>query len=154
MAATHEKFYNVTKAVGPGQPNEGTDVMLVQFFLKEIGEFWGLLGPAPNSMGVTPLFNHKVLKPLTVNGVADANLYNWIKWFQAIGSFGGTSAAMDGIVSPAPRRNHQGTNSKSAFSIAKMNNAFWSFFPGRWDNLASDGKVPGALQTALRNNKE
>jgi hypothetical protein len=153
MAATHEKFYNVTDAVGPGQPNKRADVLLVQFFLKEIGDFWEILGPAPNGMGVGS-FDLKVLRPITLNGTADQNLYNWIKWFQSVSSFGGTAAAQDGVVSPAPSRYRKGSASHVVYSIAKMNNAFQSFFPARWAGLAADGKVPGELKSALRDNKE
>lgn len=153
MAATHLKFYNVTDAVGPYQPNQRTDVMLVQFFLKEIGDFWGLLGPAPNGMAVSG-FDLKILKPLQVNGTADQNLYQWIKWFQSMSSFGGTTAAQDGIVTPATSTSHKGARSRVSYSIVKMNNAFRSFFSHRWENLASDGKVPSELGAALRSNFE
>jgi hypothetical protein len=153
MAATHVKFYNVTDPVGPGQPNKRSDVMLVQFFLKEIGDFWGMLGPSPNGMGLSG-FDIKILRTLDVNGSADQNLYEWIKWFQSISSLGGSSAAQDGIVSPAISAYHKGTHSGVAYSIVKMNNAFNSFFPQRWEKLPSDGKVPGELKSALTSNKE
>jgi|GEM_PF-1908324 len=39
MAQTHVKFYNVSKEVGIGKPNISDDVLLVQFFLSEIGDF-------------------------------------------------------------------------------------------------------------------
>jgi|GEM_PF-1745702 len=103
-------------------------------------------------MGVSALIDIKILKPLTLNGKADQNLYNWIKWFQSISSFGGTSAALDGIVSPAKGAFIKGANSKSVYSIVKMNNGFRSFFPIRWDNLSKDAKVPGPLRTALDHN--
>jgi hypothetical protein len=153
MAQTHVKFYNVSKEVGPGKPNVSDDVLLVQFFLSEIGDFWQILSGKPNSMGTSPLIDLKILKPLPVNGKADQNLYNWIKWFQSVSSFGGTSAALDGIVSPAPSALYKGSHSKVVFSIVKMNNAFQSFFRSRWDNLPTDPKVPSQLRTALENNR-
>src|SRR5438128_146670 len=68
-------------------------------------------------------FDMTILKPITLNGTADQNLFNCIKWFQSISSFGGSSAAQDGVVSPAPSRNYRGSRSTVVFSIAKMNNA-------------------------------
>jgi hypothetical protein len=154
MAATHEKFYNVTKAVGPSQPNASDDVYLVQFFLKEIGEFWQVLSPNPNPIAKEIVFNTAVLKPITLNGVADQNLYNWIRWFQTLLQRHQGGAPPDGIVSPAPSRNHKGKQSRSIYTICGLNNLFESFFRQRWDNLPADGKAPAPLKAALSSNRE
>jgi hypothetical protein len=88
MAIKYVPFYNIEKSVGKGGVNNSEDVLLVQYFLSQIGKMPPHPLPPP---GI----------PLTVNGVVTPLLYDWIDWFQKCVKKIGKPIVTDGKIDPA-----------------------------------------------------
>lgn len=134
-------FYNVDSAVGKFKSNKNDDVMLVQFFMKEIHAF------------KAPLTSGKPFpaKPLMVNGVADQNTFDWILAFQKIYKDNGLQVHVDGIVDTA--RGFATTKSsiaQSVYTICLFNSTFEAQQPDQFAKLWDHPRIPAALATQLR----
>lgn len=128
-------IWNVSQHVGcrSENPNQATDVELVQFFLRETIKVRDL-GAKAASGAFTPSFE--------LDGKYTSALGFWIFYSQ----LGGAAAAtIDGIVSPAKGTSY-GTG---AWAIAKMNYHYKKIFPNEWANLANDMRLSAALRAQL-----
>lgn len=128
-------IWNVSQHVGckVNNPNQATDVELVQFFLKEHIKS-GVLGAKASRGAFEPKF--------AVDGKYTAAVGFWIFCSQLGGS---ESAVVDGIVSPAKG----GTYGSGVWAIAKMNYHYKKMFPAEWANLANDTRLSAALRAQL-----
>jgi hypothetical protein len=143
MAHSRAPFYNTDNAVGKFQPNATDDVMLVQLFLSDL-----------STRGTIFEWN-KPTTPLTVNGVADDNLYAWIRSYQAgIKSTGMSPITVDGIINSVPGSfTSQTTITKTKYTLMYLNNHHKNLFREKYNNLRSDATVPAALRAALNQNE-
>jgi hypothetical protein len=136
-------FYNVDAAVGPGRPNKIDDVMLVQFFIKEIHDF-----NAPmNQLTTFPD------EPLSVDGNANQNLFDWILAFQELAKQMGGQVVKDGAVDSVPGFSMTRTQlTHSIYTIIIMNNFFLGQQPAIYPKLWEHPRIPQALSLALFTN--
>ncbi|MCB2095455.1 MAG: hypothetical protein H6901_09910 [Rhodobacteraceae bacterium] len=136
MAFKSTTFYYLDSGVGAGMPNARPDVMLVQFFLKE-------------------LMNHMDFKPsrptgadITVDGKFGNQTETWIRAFQAHLKSKGKAVVVDGKVSPA--RGYQAkTATNTPYTLAHMNASFRKRWRGDHDNLDQCSRVPPEIRAAL-----
>jgi hypothetical protein len=143
MAHRIQPFYNVDAAVGKGRANHLEDVMLVQFFIKEIFDF----GAPMNQMTTFPD------TPLTVSASPDQNLYDWILAFQKMAQKMGTQVVADGTVDSDPgfsMTRTRGTN--SVYTIVIMNNFFQGQQPAIYPKLWEHPRMPQTLSINLFTN--
>lgn len=143
MAQKYYPFYNVSAAVGPGASNATDDVMLVQFFLREIAKDQSV-GP----QGRPPT-------PLTVDGVYGPNTAAWIAWFQNSmnAKFAGSTYA-DGRVDPARGMSNdpkflKSTISHTQYTIVSLNATYRFRYKASHNALDEDPRVPQPLRQAL-----
>jgi|SRR5688572_14749173 hypothetical protein len=139
MAHARAPFYNTDGAVGKHQKNATDDVMLVQVFLSDLS-------------GVHTIFQWtKPTTPLQVNGVADDNLFAWIRSYQAgVKSSGISPITVDGIVNSVPGAfTSQTTITHTKYTLMYLNNHHQSVFREKYHNLPNDVSVPAALRAAL-----
>ena len=138
MSYKHPPFYNVEQAVGPAAPNQRTDVMLVQFFLRE-------------------LYNHPDLRPekpagdMVVDGVCGPVTVSWIGQYQKQLKKKGLSVVTDGRVDPAQGELifSKGSISGKRYTIWHMNVSYRKRFLRSHDHLESAPGVPAELAMAL-----
>ncbi len=132
-------IWNVSKHVGckVENPNQATDVELVQFFLRELVNN-NILGTKAHA-GVR-------LPAIQVNGRMDAITGFWIFFVEQGGD---PNAVHDGIVSPAKGVDY----GNGYWAIAKMNIHFQKHFPDAWLNLDNDPRLSMALRTELKRSK-
>src|SRR5919106_553927 len=90
MAHQRAPFYNTDGAVGKFMANKTDDVYLVQVFLSDLSKMH------------TIFTWNKPVQPVPVNGVADDNLFAWIRSYQAGLNSGGSPVTVDGIVNSVP----------------------------------------------------
>lgn len=140
MAQKFYPFYNVSQAVGKGCPNLPDDVMLVQFFIRELAK------DATVAPGTRPS------APLTVDGVYTPNLGEWILWVQKASNAkaAGTTLA-DGRVDPARGMANDPKFLKSSIShtqytIVTLNASYRFRFKKSHDALEDDPNVPLLLK--------
>lgn len=134
-------FYNIDAAVGPHRSNKLEDTMLVQFFMKEIFDF-----KAPITVG-----HAFPSQPLTVNGTADQNTFDWIMAFQKCFQAFGIGVVTDGVVDTA--RAFLTTKSalaNSVYTIVVFNNIFQAQQPDQFPKLWEHPRMPAALATQLK----
>lgn len=132
MAKKFIPFYNVENSVGKGGINAPEDVMLVQFFLSEVGK----VGPHPVP---TPAL------PLTVNGMATPLLNDWILWFQEAVKKAGKGFVTDGKIDPAKMHGqdiYQGTG-----TILHLNISYRKRYRAAHNVLESAPNCPGLLKS-------
>lgn len=141
MAKKFYPFYNVDQAVGKGCPNLPDDVMLVQFFIRELAKDPSV-GP-----GTRPA------TPITVDGMYTPAVGEWILWIQKSmnAKAPGTSLA-DGRVDPARGISTSGSFLKSTIShtqytIVTLNASYRFRFKRSHDSLDDDPNVPGLLRS-------
>ncbi len=141
MAHQRAPFYNTDDAVGKFLANRSDDVMLVQLFLSEL------------STRHTIFLWHKPTTPLAVNGVADDNLFAWIKSYQsAVNIF--APVTVDGIINRVPGEfTGLTSNTKTKYTLMYLNNHYESLFPDKYRNLPNDQSVPTTLRTSLKQRK-
>jgi hypothetical protein len=121
---TMDYIFNVSNRVGPNQPNQRDDVLLVQFLLREYMTRPELTG--------SPLF------PLpTVSGDFDIPTALWIYYQQLLGKKQNPTAILDGIVSPA-RGIFYNTKTGDSWYIANLNYSLKSSNSRRFDAMRDD----------------
>jgi hypothetical protein len=124
-------FYNLSLPVGKGKANSLLDVMLVQFFLKEIeSEF-----RAPDSK-------------LPMDGRVDPITLDWILAFQKSNRY----LYADGVVDPVPERNltAQTPVHNKEFTIYELNRTFESKQPQTFNRIWEHPRCPGPLGQFLQ----
>ena len=136
MSRKYFPFYNLDSAVGPHAPNRQADVMLVQFFLRELAR----------DQTVAPQTRPK--SPITVDGMYGPSLGQWILWFQNAMNAkrpGGTLA--DGRVDPA-RGTYldKSSISRTQYTIVGLNASYRSRYKTSHDALENDTRVPPVLR--------
>jgi hypothetical protein len=112
--------------------------MLVQFLLREI---------ATSTLPFMTDWTNRPERPLQVNGIADENLFQWIRSFQDNAASRNTA---DGVVDPAPSDHARTSITREPYTINQLNGSFLTAFPERYQNLPNDPGVPAALRQALR----
>ena len=138
MAEKWCPFYNVDAAVGLNAANLALDVMVVQFFLRELAchpDFAGGTGRPP--------------KPCTVDGRYGPETQAWITWIQTYIKSRGLSITVDGRIDPAPNSDWsaKGTISQTKYTITHLNGSFRKRYRNRHDHLESDPTVPQPLRS-------
>ena len=134
------RFYNVTKAVGYGCPNEKEDAMMVQFFLKRI-------------------YTTEIMKPytpkgnMTVDGKVGPITRNWILKFQLDMKNIGNDCFPDGIMDKAGNSNnadnHTSAISRTRYTIRLLNNGLRKLDSAMYKTLPTNPEVPAELRAAF-----
>src|SRR5262249_563233 len=106
-------FYSVEAAVGPGAQNGKTDVLLVQYFLREIFRGVPEFKTDPFPAG-----------ELAVDGLAGRQTFAAIQHFQKVTRKKFGSGAQDGRVDPPVGEKFFGSISQAQYTILNMNIAF------------------------------
>lgn len=106
-------FYDVHAAVGRGAPNRRDDTMLVQHLLREVYS-----RPAAFAPPLVPPSG----PPITVDGVAGPQTFEWILHFQKELKARGRNIATDGRIDRA--RGAVGLLSGTVYTILFLNSAF------------------------------
>lgn len=128
-------FYNLTKPVGKSKPSLPLDVLLVQFFLKEVAAQGGVQVPSA---------------PLNLNGTVDQNTIDWISAYQK-SKF---QLYADGVVDPVPERNltAQTPVHNKVYTIFELNFDFEKKQPQHFNKIWEHPRCPPALGQALSQN--
>ena len=131
-------FYNIESSVGRHGANNREDVLLVQFFLSEVGN----RGPHPLPPPATKL---------KVDGNADSVLEEWIEWFQMSVRKVHGKGIVDKRIDPARTMNTPAKQKKDrvAFdvgSMADLNITYRKRFRSEHDCLAKAGNCPAELR--------
>lgn len=130
MATKYLPFYNVDRSVGKGGVNSSDDVLLIQFFLSEIGKVPPHPIPPPST-------------PLVVNGIANQTLNEWILWFQNAVKKVGKVVTVDGRIDPA--QIHNGSRYGGQGTMAHLNVTYRNRFRAAHDALELASNCPGQL---------
>lgn len=140
MAEKWCPFYNVDSAVGKNCPNQTLDVMIVQFFLRE-------LSAHPDFMS-----HGRPSQPCAVDGWYGPNTQAWIDWMQAFFKSKGMSITVDGRIDPAPNSDWDAKSSVSQtkYTITHINGSFRKRYKTRHDHLENDLGVPSALRAKFK----
>jgi hypothetical protein len=136
MSRKYFPFYNLDEAVGPKAPNRQADVMLVQFFLRELAQ----------DQSIAPMTRPKT--PIMVDGVYGPVLGQWILWFQNAmnAKFKGNTLA-DGRVDPARGSYlNKSSISRTQYTIVSLNSSYRFRYKKSHDALENDSKVPSMLR--------
>ena len=125
-------FYNLTKSVGKKQPNQTLDVLLVQFFLREVSAQSGF-APAGGQLDLT--------------GVVDQSTVDWISAYQK-SKF---QLFCDGIVDPIPERNltAQTPVHNKSYTLFELNFDFELKQPQHFHKIWEHPRCPAALGQTL-----
>jgi hypothetical protein len=144
MAGKWCPFYNVGAAVGRNATNLAPDVMIVQFFLRE-------LSAHPDFAGGTG----RPAQPCGVDGFYGPNTQAWIDWLQCYLKSRGLSVTTDGRVDPAPNSDWsaKGSISQTKYTITHMNGSFRRRYRNRHDRLESDPAVPQTLRSKFQSDE-
>jgi len=137
MATKEIPFYNVDFAVGPNAINKRTDVMLVQFFLREIYNHPSLIATKPPGT-------------MVVDGLCGPITSQWILHFQQDVKKHGKSVLIDGRVDHA--RGEQCTLSsisRTGYTIGHLNATYRKRYLAQHDYLERHPKIPGELAQDL-----
>ena len=130
-------IYSVDEGVGPGRPNRRSDVLLVQYFLRE-------------SFKGTPKFQREPFPEVVkVDGVAGRQTFAAIDHFQKVLKKGGSSIATDGRVDPVAGDQTHGAISGTQYTIIFLNQGFSVARPGDWPRVSRAGDCPGDLRPLL-----
>jgi hypothetical protein len=135
MATKKLPFYNVSQSVGPMGTNKSEDVLLVQFFLSEIGKV------PPHPLPPPPV-------PLAVNGQVSPVLGTWILWFQNCVKAAGKPVIVDGRVDPwlTPGADWKG----SSATIVHLNATFRRRFRDAHNALENAAHCPSVLRSKFQ----
>ncbi len=138
--AGNARFYNVTKAVGYGCPNEKEDAMMIQFFLKRI-------------------YQTKEMKPYTpkgamaVDGKVGPVTRNWILKFQLDMRNGGHACLADGVMdkagNPQNADNYVSSISRTKYAVRLLNNGLRKLDETLYKTLPTNPEVPAELRAAF-----
>jgi hypothetical protein len=138
MASKDPVSYEIDANVGWGMPNNRPDVMLVQFFLKEIMNH-------PDSRAGRPPGNDMV-----VDGLFGNQTETWIRAYQKFAKSKGLRIAIDGKVHVAPSDYSARMTGGTGYTILHLN----ATHRRRWridhDYLDNCARVPGELRATLR----
>lgn len=130
-------FYNVDKAVGPGAPNLRPDVLLVQYFLREIFKKTTTVGPFPGG-------------EVSVDGNPGPQTFSAIVHFQKELRKQGTPVAVDGRVDPVLDERVAGSISGTHYTILFLNLGYKDRRPQDWPHVSRAHDCPGELRPVLR----
>ena len=122
-------FYNVTSHVGAGRTNNFEDVMLVEFLMQKVGEFYR---------------EHGALRNVLVNGAFDKNTADAIIAFQTVEKRRRPAVVIDGVVSP-----QQGTSpayGSAVWSICQLNKYVKDSYKQVWPRLQDLPGCPALLK--------
>jgi hypothetical protein len=138
VAYKHIPFYNLDQAVGPGAPNQRTDVLLVQFFLRELFKQPDLLPDKPPG-------------DLAVDGIFGPVTAQWINRYQKQLLRKGFSVQADGRVDPAQGELafSKGSISHKRYTIWHMNQSYRKRHQQSHNHLERAPGVPAELAMAL-----
>lgn len=125
-------IYNVTLHVGGTKScsNLHDDVMLVQFFLRELVPKFGS--------------DRKVQELPALSGKFDGLTGFWIYHWQNSGE---GSTEIDGVISPAKGLTY---SSSKAWVIAQLNFSYKKVFPDRFDRIPDTPEFSPSLRASLR----
>lgn len=142
MAYKHVPFYNLELAVGPGAPNQRADVMLVQYFLRELYAHPDFIADRPAGV-------------MTIDGRFGPVTALWIDQFQKRLKKRGLSVLNDGRVDPARGELlfSKGSISSERYTIWHLNLSYRKRFQRSHDHLESDPRVPTELAATLAVNE-
>jgi hypothetical protein len=121
-------FYNLDRAVGPGATNERTDVLTVQYFLREIFK----ANPSRKPKG-----------QIEVTGNPDPITFEWILHYQKEQKNSGKAISTDGRVDAA--LGLKGSISGLQYTIIYMNLSMRNARPKDFEKLASASDLPPEL---------
>ena len=131
-------MYTVDAAVGPGGPNNREDVLLVQYFLREI--FKGF-----------PAFRRNPFPGVVaVDGFASTQTFAAIRHFQNVAKREGKNIATDGVVDAQVGEKGHGSISGTQYTVVYMNQTFRESRPGDWPRVSRAGDCPGELRDPLK----
>jgi hypothetical protein len=138
MAYKHIPFYNLDQPVGLGAPNQRTDVLLVQFFLRELFDHPDLRADKPPG-------------DIAVDGHFGPVTATWISCYQKQLKAKGFSVVTDGRVDPARGELmfSKGSISNERYTIWHMNISFRKRFQRAHDHLEAAPGVPPDLAVVL-----
>lgn len=138
--AGNARFYNVTKAVGYGCPNEKEDAMMVQFFLKRIYQTKEMKALTPKGA-------------MTVDGKVGPITRNWILKFQLDMRNGGYACYADGVMDKAGNEtnadNFVASLSRTKYTIRLLNNGLRKLDSEMYKTLPVNPEVPPELRAAF-----
>lgn len=138
MAKKHVPFYAIGSSVGKFGANQNPDVLLIQFFLNEIGKH-------PDFSPTKPA------TPLPVNGQCGESTIQWILWFQNFLKSKGVSVVVDGRVDAMQSVQPDWPNMKNFMpTLGHLNFSFRKRFKARHNDLESDPGTPAALQATFK----
>jgi hypothetical protein len=130
-------FYDLDHAVGPGAPNRRDDVLLVQYFMKQV----------PNSRRFQ---SAPFPAPLNVNGIADQSLFANIRHFQAAcRKINPLLSVVDGKIDPVPGDKNRSPTSKAQYSIINLNLLFRDARPIDYERVSEAADCPADLRKQL-----
>jgi hypothetical protein len=121
-------FYNLDRAVGPGAFNDRSDVLAVQYFLREIFK----ANPTRKPSG-----------QITVSGSPDTTTFEWILHYQKEQKSTGKLISTDGRVDAA--LGLKGSISGMQYTIIYMNLSMRNARPNDYEKLASAKDCPPEL---------
>jgi hypothetical protein len=133
-------FYNVRVAVGNNAPNNGDDVMMVQFMLMQIATDPVLRATAPDD-------------DLDINGVFSPLLIDWITWFQEQCKAHGLPVFVDGRIDPLPGCSGSGFTKPAMqgffHTIVHLNATFRRRFRDKHDRLGDQPELASIKEKFL-----
>ena len=135
-------IYSVTNGVGPGRPNGRLDVLLTQYFLREIFKNNPDFKTRPFPGGV-----------LAVDGVAGPQTFSAIRHFQDTVKTMGFPISQDGRVDPPVGEQFRGSISHTQYTIIYVNFGYREGRPQDWPRVSQAGDCPGELRQSLREPK-
>lgn len=134
------RFYNVTKAVGYGCPNDKEDAMMVQFFLKRLYQTKEMKASAPKG-------------EMKVDGKVGPITRNWILKFQLDMRNGGYDCYADGVMDKAGNENNAdnyvSSLSRTKYTIRLLNNGLRKLDATLYKTLPTNPEVPAELRAAF-----
>jgi hypothetical protein len=137
MAFKDSVVYNIDANVGKGMPSQRQDVLLVQYFLRDVMNH-------PDSRAGRPPGND-----ISVDGLFGNQTETWIYAFQNLVRSKGGSVVVDGKVNKPPSDYRVRLAGGAGYTILHLN----ATFRRRWridhDYLDKCGRVPGELRGAL-----
>lgn len=124
--------------MGPGASNLRDDVLLVQYFLREIFKN-------------TPKFQQEPFAgEVKVDGVPTPNFFAAIRHFQMVEKKDGKLIATDGVIDAPKEEFPRGAISGTQYTILFMNNRFRSARPQDWPRVSQATDCPTEIRASLR----
>jgi hypothetical protein len=130
-------FYGVEAAVGPGAPNQRTDVFLVQYFLRE------------SFKGTDKFKQDPFPEVLAVDGLAGRQTFAAILHFQRVMKKKGSTITTEGRVDAVVGEHVRGSISGTQYTIIFLNFGYASARPSDWPRVSRAGDCPAELRPLL-----